>query len=136
MKFESYNTNDFQPPCELTRLNQPKIKMYFFFDRNRLFVNLLTALLIGSLFLLSGCGRQSEDTVAGPPIPDSPRAYKGTGTPIRLLGAGGTRARPGADDPEYQEYLLWKEWKEYQRYKEYLKSQGRDGINSDQTESE
>ncbi len=110
--------------------------MYFFFDRIRLSVNLLIAVLIGSLLMLSGCGGQSEDTAAGPPIPDSPRAYKGTGTPIRLFGAGGARSRPGADDPEYQDYLLWKEWKEYQRYKEFLKSQGRDGINSGQTENE
>lgn len=110
--------------------------MYFFFDRIRLSVNLLVAVLICSLLLLSGCGRQSEDTAAGPPIPDSPREVKSPGTPIRFLGAGGTRARPGADDPDYQDYLLWKEWKEYQRYKEFLKSQGRDGINSGQTENE
>lgn len=110
--------------------------MHFFFNRIRLSVSLLTAVLIGSLLLLSGCGGQSEDTTAGPPTPDSPRAYKGTGTPIRFLGAGGTRARPGADDPEYQDYLLWKEWKEYQRYQEFLKSQGRDGIISGQTENE
>ncbi len=134
--FESYNKHDFQPPYKFSRSNQLKLKMYFFFDRIRLSVNLLAAALIGSLLLLPGCGGQSKDTPPGPPIPDTPKTYTGTGTPIRIFGAGGRRARPGADDPEYQEYLLWKEWKEYQRYKEFLESQGRDNLNSGQTENE
>ncbi len=92
-------------------------------------------LLCGMLIALSGCGAQDPDAPKGPPIPDSPRAYQGTGTPIRLFG-GGPRLRPGADDPEYQEYLLWKEWKEYQRYREFLKSQGRDISNTEQSENQ
>lgn len=96
--------------------------MYFFFHRSRVSVYILIALLTGMLGLLSGCGGQDPDAPKGPPIPDSPRAYQGTGTPIKFFGQGGQRFRPGADDPEYQEYLLWKEWKEYQRYQEFLKS--------------
>lgn len=101
--------------------------MYFFLHRIRLSAYLLIALL-GGMLTLSGCGGQDPDAPKGPPIPDSPRAHQGPGTPIKLFGAGGNRFRPGADDPEYQEYLLWKEWKEYQRYQEFLKSQGRPSI--------
>ena len=102
--------------------------MYFTFRRIRLAVYLLIALLGGMLTLVTGCGGQDPNAPKGPPIPDSPRAHQGPGTPIKLFGAGANRFRPGANDPEYQEYLLWKEWKEYQRYQEFLKSQGRPSI--------
>ncbi len=105
-------------------------------DRFRRSKYLLITLLSGLLVLISGCGGQNPDQPPGPPIPDSPRAYQGTGTPLRLFGSQNNRARPGADDPEYQEYLLWKEWKEYQRYQEFLQSQGQEGVNPEQSESQ
>jgi len=110
--------------------------MFFFFHRIRVSAYPLIGILCSTLIFLSGCGAQDPDAPKGPPIPDSPRAYQGTGTPIKFFGAQGQRFRPGADDPEYQEYLLWKEWKEYQRYREFLKSQGRTGDDSTQSDNE
>ena len=110
--------------------------MHLIFKRFRFSVYILAAILSGLLAMLSGCGGQDPDAPKGPPIPDSPRAYQGTGTPIKFLGQQGQRFRPGADDPEYQEYLLWKEWKEYKRYQEFLKSQGRGGTETSPSESQ
>lgn len=93
------------------------------FDRVRMLTFFMATLVVGALGMLAGCGVQDPDAPKGPPVPETRRDYSGPGTPIRFLGAGGQRFRPGADDPEYQEYLLWKEWKEYQRYLEFVKSQ-------------
>ena len=97
--------------------------MFPIFHRLRVSVFIMVALIFGALGLITGCGVQDTDAPKGPPIPDSPREVQGPGTPIRFLGAGGTRFRPGANDPEYQEYLLWKEWKEYKRYQEFVKGE-------------
>lgn len=109
--------------------------MFSVFRRYKVSRYILVAFISGTLSMLAGCGGQDPDAPKGPPIPDSPRTYQGTGTPIKFLGAGGQRFRPGADDPEYQEYLLWKEWKEYKRYQEFVKSQETNS-NSEQDESQ
>ncbi len=96
--------------------------MRLLFTRSRPSVSIFIVVLSGFLILATGCGGQKADTPPGPPIPESPRTHTGPGTPLRFLGAGGNKFRPGADDPEYQEYLLWKEWKEYQRYREFQQS--------------
>ncbi len=103
-----------------------RLTMQFSSARIQPSVYILIAALSGLLILATGCGTQKSDTPPGPPIPESQRAYTGPGTPIRFLGMGGNRFRPGADDPEYQEYLLWKEWKEYQRYREFQQSRNPD----------
>ena len=108
--------------------------MFFIFSRLRLSVHILIALLFGMLGLLAGCGGGNE--LQSTPIPDSPRAYKGPGNPIGFFGGGEKGFRPGANDPEYQEYLLWKEWKEYQRYQEFLKTQGKESITEQSEESQ
>ena len=97
--------------------------MFPIFHRLRVSVFIMAALIFGALGLITGCGGQDTDARKGPPVPDSPREVQSPGTPIRFLGAGGKRFRPGANDPEYQEYLLWKEWKEYKRYQEFVKSE-------------
>lgn len=97
--------------------------MFPIFHRVRVSVLIMTALIVGALGMITGCGARNDDAAEGPPIPDSPREVQGPGTPIKFFGAGGARFRPGANDPEYQEYLLWKEWKEYKRYQEFVKSE-------------
>lgn len=78
-------------------------------------------LMLGSLY---GCGdRKVNQETAGPPIPDTPKGVTSdSGAPLFLFGSGGLRSRPGMDDEEYQEYLLWKEWQQYQKYQEWLRS--------------
>ena len=44
------------------------------------------------------------------PTPTSPRQIQSSGTQVFSFGGGARRGAPGADDEEYQEYLLWKEW--------------------------
>ena len=89
------------------------------------------------LALLSACGGGDKSTAsndsAHPPTPDSPRAYQGKGTPLFFFGGGDLqRRRAGADDPEYQQYLLWKEWREYQKYQEWLKSRPEQSTSGDE----
>ena len=98
-------------------------------------VFIMAALIFGALGLMTGCGAQDPDAPKGPPIPDSPREIQSPGTPIKFFGAGGARFRPGANDPEYQEYLLWKEWKEYKRYQEFIKSE-RENTADEQSDSQ
>ena len=90
----------------------------------------LIALMSFFLAFLSGCGGgdssdsgNSEDKF--PPSPNSPRAHQGGGTPILFFGGGTRRGTPGADDEDYQEYLLWKEWQQYLKYKQWLRDQGK-----------
>ena len=109
--------------------------MFQIFHRVRISVFIMAALIIGALGLITGCGGQDTNAPKGPPIPDSPREVQGPGTPLRFFGAGGQRFRPGADDPEYQEYLLWKEWKEYKRYQEFVKSE-RENTTDEQSDSQ
>ena len=109
--------------------------MFPVFHRLRVSVFIMAALIFGALGLITGCGGQDADAPKGPPIPDSPREVQSPGTPIRFFGAGGTRFRPGANDPEYQEYLLWKEWKEYKRYQEFVKSE-RENTADEQSDSQ
>ncbi len=99
----------------------------------------LTALAAGCILLLAGCGGgggdQDGEQSPHPPVPDTPREYQGKGTPLLFFGGGSNRGSVGADDPEYQEYLLWKEWQQYQKYQEWLRSN--DGnAQSPNTESE
>ncbi len=98
----------------------------------------LIALISFFLAFLSGCGGGGNSSGSGspedkfPPAPDSPRAHQGGGTPILFFGGGAGRGAPGADDEEYQEYLLWKEWQQYLKYQQWL----RDQANSPSEESE
>ena len=94
----------------------------------------LIALTSFLLAFLSGCGgggggdesSGSGGTVdKGPPTPTSPRQIQSSGTSIFSFGGGAGRGTPGADDEEYQEYLLWKEWQQYLKYKQWLRDQGK-----------
>lgn len=88
--------------------------------KSSLILTAVAVLLLGSLY---GCGdRQGGSETTGPPIPDTPREVSpDAGSPLFLFGRGGLRERPGEDDAEYQEYLLWKEWQQYQKYQEWLR---------------
>jgi len=86
---------------------------------------LLTAMAASLILLIAGCGggggNDDEDKSPHPPSPDSPRTYQGKGTPLLFLGGGSNRGTVGSDDPEYQDYLLWKEWQQYQKYQQWLR---------------
>jgi hypothetical protein len=82
----------------------------------------LIALTSFLLAFLSGCGG-GDSSKSGPPTPTSPRDIQSSGTPLLFFGAGAGRRTPGADDAEYQEYLLWKEWQQYLKYKQWLRDQ-------------
>ena len=76
--------------------------------------------LVFSILTVAGCGGRGDgEQATDVPIPNTPKEIQSTGTPIRFLGLGNPRFRPGANDPEYQEYLLWKEWQEYRKYLEF-----------------
>ncbi len=98
----------------------------------------LIALTSFFLAFLSGCGGGGDSSESGgsvdrvPPTPTSPRDIQSGGTPLLFFGGGAGRGEPGADDEEYQEYLLWKEWQQYLKYKQWL----RDQANSPSEESE
>lgn len=77
-----------------------------------------------ALMLLSGCGAQNNNGSPHPPNPDSIKGEENPGTPLLFFGGGSDRGSVGADDPEYQDYLLWKEWQQYQKYQEWLRSKG------------
>ena len=83
----------------------------------------LTSFLIA---FQSGCGGSGGTVDKGPPTPTSPKqTHQGEGIPIFSFGGGAGRGAPGADDEEYQEYLLWKEWQQYLKYKQWLTDQGK-----------
>ena len=90
----------------------------------------LIALTSFLLAFLSGCGggdssESGGSADKGPPTPTSPRQIQSSGTQVFSFGGGARRGAPGADDEEYQEYLLWKEWQQYLKYQQWLRDQGK-----------
>ena len=83
---------------------------------NRIIVALLLAIFV------TGCGKTDGEQQSSSGSRTSPRDYQGKGIPFRLFGSRELRGNPGADDREYQEYLLWKEWQQYQNYQKWLQS--------------